>query len=256
MRRAVLVIFLLLAAAACQAVKPDPAAEKAGRALYDDLRSGRDESLLSRLPPRLRTAPQLAEFLRLRPLIPPGEPTSSKVVSTQVIESGAAGVSEVVAIEYDYPGRAVRLRVTVNRPQGGHDWQVTGVQVAGATDAALARNNFTLAGKPPMQLGFLAYAVLVPLLMLGSVAKVAATPGLRHKWVFVVLSFVGVCTLQMNWTTGVLWVGWYSFQIIGSGISHGPSRFDPWVISSNLPLGALLILGGLLASPRRPRVAA
>ena len=42
MRRLVLIILLAAAAVACQALKPDPAAVAASRAVFDDLRLGRD----------------------------------------------------------------------------------------------------------------------------------------------------------------------------------------------------------------------
>ncbi|HEY3951381.1 hypothetical protein [Phenylobacterium sp.] len=253
MRRAALVILLLLTAVGCQLAKPDPAAETTARALYDDLRLGHDESLLGRLPAQLRTPPALAQILRLRALIPPGEPTGSRVVASQVAEIKNRGASEAIAIQYDYPGRTALLQVTLSRLAGARDWQIAGVQVRAATDKQLAANRFTLAGKPPLQLGFLAYAVLVPLLMLISVIKVAATPGLRHKWIWVVLSFVGVCSLKINWTTGVLMIDWYTVQVVGAGAAKGASRFDPWILSATIPIGALLILGGLVASPRWAR---
>lgn len=250
MRRVVWVIFLLLTAAACQAAKPDPGAETVTRAFYDDLRQGHDESLQSLMPPQLRTPATLANLLRLRPLIPPGDPMASKVVAAAVARAPQAQAAEVVAIEYDYPGRVVLLTADLRRPDGARDWQVVAVQLKAQTDAELARNRFTLSGKTPLQLGFLAYAVLVPLLMLASVIKVAATPGLPHKWLWVVLSFIGVCSLHMDWTSGALAVNWYALEVVGSGAAHGPSRFDPWVLSATLPLGALLILGGLIANPR------
>ncbi|MBS0363624.1 MAG: hypothetical protein JSR98_19795 [Proteobacteria bacterium] len=256
MRRAALVILLLLTAVGCQLAKPDPAAETTARAIYDDLRHGQNESLLGRLPPRLQNAPALSEILRLRAMIPPGEPTASKVVGADAAEIKGKGATQAVAIQYDYPGRTALLQVTLSRLAGAHDWQVSGVQVRSATNQQLAANDFTLAGKPPMQLVFLAYAALVPVLMLISVIKVAATPGLRNKWVFVVLSFVGVCSLRMNWTSGLLLVDWYSVQVVGSGLTRGASRFDPWVMAATIPLGALLILGGLVANPRLARRAA
>ncbi|MBS0331411.1 MAG: hypothetical protein JSS35_01465 [Proteobacteria bacterium] len=253
MRRALWVLFLLLTVAACQLAKPDPAAETTARGLYDDLRQGRDEALLSRMPAKMRTAPAQAELLRLRTLIPPGEPTTSKVVATSVLNLEKGGLMETSSIEYDYPGRASLLTAFMTRPSGASSWLVNTLQLHTGTDAQLARHRFTLSEKPPLQLAFLAYAIFVPLLMLGAVIKVVATPDLRHKWLWMVLSFIGLASLDMNWTTGALAINWYAIQVVGSGVSHGASRFDPWVLSATLPIGALLILGGLVANPRWAR---
>jgi len=246
-------LLLLLFAGGCQALKPDPAAEATTRAIYDDLRHGQNESLQSRLPPKLRNPLALSQILRLRSAIPPGEPRSSRVVASGRAAQNDGSAFETVSIEYEYPGQATLLSVVLTQAPGKGDWQAVKVDLHAATDAELARNGFGLADKSPVQLGFLAYAILSPLMMLFAVIKVAATPNLRNKWLWVVASVIGVFGLRMDWATGVLAINWVSVQVIGAYVGSGPSRFDPWTIAATFPIGALLILGGLWANPRLPR---
>jgi len=48
-------------------------------------------------------------------------------------------------------------------------------------------------------------------------------------------------------------VNWMALQIVGFWLVKGPSQFEPWMISATVPIGALLILGGLVA--RKPKAA-
>lgn len=253
MRRAVWIILLLVFVTACQAPKADPKAEATARAIYDDLRLGQDESLQGLLPPRLRNASALAGILRLRQAIPTEAPKSSKVVAWQRAEAAGGVPVESIAIEYDYPGKATLLGVVLVQPPGGGAWEVTTLQIHGATDAELNRNGLNMSGKSPIQLGFLAYAIAAPLLMVFAMIKVAATPNLRFKWLWVVVSFIGIFSLHMNWTSGTLTIDWLSVQVVGAYASSSISRFDPWTIDATLPIGALLILGGLWANPQRAK---
>lgn len=255
MRRVGLIVLLALALSACQALKPDADAVSISRALYDDLRMGRNESLQALLPASLRTPAALAQVLRLKSFIPPGEPKSVKVVAANHVTATDKGEGESLSLEYDYGDQVALLQTGLARPPQSKTWQVVSLKLVSESRKALARNAFTLAGKPPLQLAYLGYAILVPLLILGAVAKAARTPNLKRRWLWVALSFLGLFTLQMDWTTGQLSMNWFSVQVVGFGINRGASAFDPWIVTSMFPLGALLILGGLWANPmaKRPR---
>ncbi len=240
--------FVVLALAACQAVKVDPAAETLSRAMFDDLRLGRAEALHARLPPKFQVQPGFDQILALRQYVPRSEPRSAKLLSSRLIESKGQGRAEQVALEYDYGDRTILFRTSFLQPQGAKDWSLTGVNLATATAQELAANRFTLS-KPLPQLLFLAYSVLSPFLMIAALLKVVFTSGLKYKWLWIVPCFVGVFTLRMNWTTGLFLVNWLSVQLVGFGISSSGSKFDPWFVTATLPIGALLVLGGLWANP-------
>lgn len=98
---------------------------------------------------------------------------------------------------------------------------------------------------------FFALAVTSPILMVAALVKVLRTPGLTYKWLWAAFAFVGLFSFKMNWATGVMLVQWMSLQILGFWLAKGPSRFDPWMISATVPIGALLILSGLVARKSR-----
>lgn len=251
MRRLVLIILLAAAAVACQALKPDPAAVAASRAVFDDLRLGRDAALLAKLPPQLQTPEATAQIDRLRTLLPPGDPRGSTIVGSSIVEIAGKGRSEALNTEYDYGNRIVLFKTRLFQPPGARDWRANGFYLQVATTRQLAVNSFTLAGKPLAQIAFLAFAVASPLLMIVALVRVIRTPGLKRKWLWGILAFVGLFTLQMNWTAGAVVVQWLSVQLIGFGVQSSPSHFDPWIVKATLPLGALLILAGLWANPVR-----
>lgn len=253
--RAVLAALIMMATAACQVVKVDPSAEALSRAIFEDLRLGRTEAVLDRLPPKLHTARTFEALTTLRRLVLPGEPRSVKVVGVNIVDVNGKGRLEQVALEYDYGDRTTLLQTRLFQPKGANGWVVESLKVNTATARQLSANRFTLSGKPIGALVFLAFAVISPLLMLTAVIKVLLTPGLKHKWLWAPLCVLGLFTLRVNWTTGLLAVNWLSVQLVGFGMGSGASKFDPWFVTATLPIGALLVLGGLWATPLPARKA-
>jgi hypothetical protein len=240
-----------LAFAACQTLKPDPAALSASRALYDQLRTGQTQAILAQLPARVNTPATQATLVKLGTLIPAASPTSVKVVGQSFIDGAAKGRSESLSLEYDYPDRTALFRTQFFQPPGAPRWQLTDFNLQVATHQQLAVNSFSFARKPVGQLAFFALAITSPLLMVAALVKVLLTRGLRYKWLWAVVSFVGLFTFVMDWSRGDVLVQWLSLQILGFGMTSGLSRFDPWLIKATVPIGALLILAGLVA--RGPR---
>ena len=249
MHRAAWVILLAVLVSACQAITPDQNAVAITRAVYDELRSGQDTALAARIHPGMITPATAAQFSKLRTFVPVGEPTGSKVVSSSVAEVKGHGRYASLSIEYDYPDRAALFRTQLYEPPGAHVWQVKGFNLEVATERELAVNRLTLANRSVVQGMFLALAIASPLLMLAALVKVIRTPGLERKWLWGLMAFLGLFTFHANWSTGYVLVQWYSLQFLGFGLTPAPSRFDPWFVDATVPLGALLILAGIWATP-------
>jgi hypothetical protein len=131
------------------------------------------------------------------------------------------------------------------------EWLVLGFNVNVASSAQLAANDFTLVGKGFLQYLFLAAMVGVPAIMLAAAVKVLRASGLRRKWLWIAIACFGVCGATMNWTTGAVSLKLLSVQVLGSGFMRGSSRFAPWLLTTSLPVGAVLILAGIWGNPRR-----
>jgi hypothetical protein len=244
---------VLAAVAACQVPKLDARTDAEIRSVFDELRRGDDRALRPRLTPALQTAEAQAQLAVVRGYIPKGEPKSRKVVGWTV--NAVAGQDKVVleSDEYDYGDRVALVQTRIRQPQGSAAFEIEGFHVQVAAVRELAANGFSLVGKGLAQYAFLAAAILSPVLMIWALVKVIRQPGLRRKWLWGILAFAGLFSFQMNWSTGQAGATWLTVQLIGAGVTSGLSRFDPWVLTMTAPLGALLILSGLWANPKRAR---
>jgi len=222
------------------------------RSVFEQLRRGDQADLAARLDPGQRTPAAIGALAELSRSIPPGEPRARRIVSTTTVRA-IQGEAVSAIDEYDYGDRRLLAGTRLVRAGAGAPWRVQGVQIQIASADQLARNDMTLRGKPWWQDLFLAYVILAPLMMAAAFWKVVSTPGLRWKWLWAAAAFLGVGAMQMNWTTGqFLWQP-ITVNLIGAGLRRGASAFSPWMLSATVPIGALLILAGLVA--RRPRAA-
>jgi hypothetical protein len=251
MRRTAVLIFLAFILAACQAaVKPDAAAVSANRALFDQIRTGQAEAVLGQLPAGAKKDEMAAMLGRLKTVIPSTPPLSVTPVAAN-LATAPGGRIEALVVEYDFPERTIRFATTLAEPKGTQGWKLASFSLLDASHKELAPNTLSLDGRSPAQLVFFALAITSPLLMLAAFIKVLRTPGLANKWLWAAFAFVGLFSFQMNWASGAMLIQWMALQIVGFWMVHGISKFDPWMISATVPIGALLILGGLVA--RRPK---
>lgn len=255
MRRAALIILLVLVAAACQTVKADPDAVTLTRTIYDQLRLGQDTALTSQAP-ALRGPQAAAQFAKLRGVIPPGDPHGMKVVGEAVRDLPGKGRAEAISLEYDYGTARTLFQTRLFRPLGAKDWRVAAFNLRVATVRQLAVNRLAPVGKSALQYVYLALALSSPLMMIAASVKVLRTPGLTYKWAWAPLCFIGLVGFQQNWASGQTLVVWNSVQFFGFWLSNSGSAFDPWFITATVPVIALLVLGGVIANPPRAAVRA
>ncbi len=235
--------------AGCKALTPDPSLDPTAREVYAQVRS-RSPALQARLAPGLKTPQAIAQLEQVRAYIPPGEPTAGAMIGWNVSTVVGQQQTAVISHEYDYPGKVVLAQVAVQRPIGAKAWTVTGFHVQVATPAELEGVRFTLAGRKPGQYVFLAAMAASLGLMLAAVIKVIRSPRRKFKWLWLPVALLGVGAFQMNWFNGFF--GWklMNVSLIGFTAVKGFSRFDTWQLSFIFPLGAILILAGVLGRPR------
>jgi hypothetical protein len=253
MRRAVLVVLLALMAVGCQGLKPDPAAMSAQRRVFDQLRAGQDSAILAQLPPQLNTPATQATLGQLRAMLPAAPPRSEQMMGSNFVDMAGAGRSLALVVEYDFPDRTAQLQTNFVEPAHTHGWQLNGFHLQVAAHKQLAANDLNILNRPIVEVGLLGLALASPLLMIAALVKVVRTRGLKRKWLWGLLSFVGLFGFRLNWTTSQVAINWITVQFIGAGMTRSLSKFDPWVVSWTLPIGALLILVGVWANPARAR---
>lgn len=248
--RRIAVLMILALALAGQAAKADPAAVTANRTLYDQIRDGKAEAVLAQMPATANSPATVAAITRLRTLIPQTPARSSTVVANPVAET-PGGRAQAVVTEYDYADRTTRFETAFQQPKGKAGWTLRSFRMQVATHKELAPNSLSLENRSWVQLIYFALAITSPLLMIAALIKVLRTPGLTNRWLWSAFAFIGLFGFQMNWANGAVLVDWMALRIIGFWMASSPSAFDPWVISATVPIGAMLILSGLVARPVR-----
>jgi hypothetical protein len=109
-------------------------------------------------------------------------------------------------------------------------------------EAAEAARTFQLQGKPARSYAFLAATIASPTLMLVALFGVIFTRGFKRKWLWAIVSLVGLPQFVMDWGTGEIASRWLSINLVGYGIYRAGHLFAPWLLSFATPVGALVVL--------------
>lgn len=213
------------------------------RQAYEDLREGRYEAVEARLEPHRRTAQNRAGMERIRAtLIPPGEPVTVRRLSAE----GFTTPRErhlMVRDEYGYTARVV-IATTRIAWRDDEPARITALSIRTYSRIAIAREAPKLSWTDATRTHryFAAVALSSVGLMAFAVVGVLVTRGFRRKWLWCLVSLVGVGVFRLDWGEGE-WTFEPAFvSIVGAGVSRGPLPFDPWIAYFHVPAGALLVL--------------
>jgi hypothetical protein len=240
-----------VALASCSQLKPDPKDDAAAQAVVAEIQAGDFAAVEARAAPEMKTPDAGVALQKVRDYLPKTKPRSVKTVGVSITQIAGGPTNTSLTQEYDFGGSVALIQTNLTRPAGSETRLVRGFNVQLATHKELAANDLTLIGKPALSYLLLALTIASPVLMLLALLKVLRTKGLKRKWLWGIVAFLGLFSFQTNWTTGMLSVNWLTFQIIGAGVTSGASLFSPWILTFTLPVGALLILAGVIARPRK-----
>jgi hypothetical protein len=238
---------------ACNLSKIDPQADAVDQLVFNEVRHADDAALDSQFALALKTTEAQEQFAEIQKLIPKKDPLHRKLVHWFQLSLLNKGTVKIFTDEYDYGDRIALVTTRLFWPNGEEKWEIQGFHLQIATLEELAVNDFFGPSKNALEYGFLFLVVFSVLLMLGALVKVVRTRSLKRKWLWCILSFAGLFSFQMNWTSGAININWLTIQFVGAGISRNISRFDPWHLAMTFPVGALLILTGIWANPMRGR---
>lgn len=212
------------------------AADRAALAApYDAISHERDADLIASLIQGNEGTQ--AEIDRIQTLLPPGEPTSSRLTTFRS-SVGTDGNQLWGIHEYDYPGHVVRAETTLYRANADEPWKVLGFHVNVVTRAELAANTFNFAAEPSGVKGVIIASVIIPIFTLMTFLVALFRPGLKPRWVWLIAIALGVGTIYANTGTDALSFLPISVQLFGAGATWSGSVFDGWVFSASTPFGA------------------
>lgn len=131
-------------------------------------------------------------------------------------------------------------------------FKLTSMAVTPVDPAAERANGFWAPGKSPTQWAFLLATFATPAAMLAAAVAALRAKNLKRKWLWALAGFAGVGAVWMDWTTGQ-WGAAPAVNLVGFGLSKGPSPLDPWILRFALPAGAAVTALRLWLHGRKAR---
>ncbi|MET0274310.1 MAG: hypothetical protein ABW360_15085 [Phenylobacterium sp.] len=239
MRTATVGFLVLILGMLAACAKPvDPAADRTARAFFTAVQAGDRTGIDAQLAPETAANPaRFAAFDQIRLATPAGPQREARAVG------GEAGKTPSTLHLYRYEGGDMVVRTNLKAVPGG--FRVLSAAVSRPPPGAIDANDFGLSGKTPRQYGFLATAVISPLVMIGVALMALFTPGLRFRAVWALLALVGVGAATLNWTTGVGAFDPAQVSFINVGFTRA-SDISPWILRFSPPVGAIIVLVRLM----------
>ena len=170
-------------------------------------------------------------------LVPQQEPESVETLGATV-ECKASGLcTKLIILEYKYPDHWIMFQVTTSN-RSGHD-AITDLTVTPESVPLESMSQFTLRAK-----GWLNYTILLMALLSVGFATYALvlcirTPIQRWKWLWLIVTILGLGKLGIEWSSGELWYKIFHLSILPAG--WGFDSESPFMYAS-IPAGAILFL--------------
>ncbi|MFP5235335.1 MAG: hypothetical protein ACLGSD_05490 [Acidobacteriota bacterium] len=214
-----------------------PDAVRDSKYYFEELRQRQVEKLLQSFDPSADKDRLRAEIGKVVALVPEEKPIGVETL-------GATGECKVsglctkqIVLEYKYPDRWILFQVTVSN-RSGHS-AITELYVTPESMPLESMKQFTFRGK-----GWPHYAILLSFLLCAAIALYALvscirTPIRKRKWLWIVVTILGVGKLGIEWSSGQLWYKVAYLSILPAG--WGFDSESPFMYSS-IPAGAILFL--------------
>jgi hypothetical protein len=138
--------------------------------------------------------------------------------------------------EYEFPHAWVLGHIYYKR--SGNDIVIERMDVYPLRASLEEINAFTLRGKTPFQIGFLALAAFLAIFTIGTAIIAIRTPIPKRKWLWVVFTLLGFVQISLNWTTDELNYNPISFLLLSAGFVQ--QFYGPLLIQIAFPLGAVI----------------
>ncbi|MFV1998254.1 MAG: hypothetical protein ACC641_09625, partial [Acidiferrobacterales bacterium] len=177
-----------------------------------------------------------AKLRQISEYFPGGELLSTKIIGLQVSLFDSKWQGKF-SFEFQFTDGWALANIILRR--SGDVLSVVGFNVIRTEASQKDINKFTLTGKSALQYFVLLLAVVAPLFILITTYFCIRTPIPKWKWLWVLFILVGFGSISINWTTGQFGFQPLSLKLLSaSAVAAG--SFAPWIISTSIPLGAIL----------------
>jgi hypothetical protein len=247
MLRTLLSVLALMTLASCGGVLASEE-DQTLQTIVSDTRAGRVDAVYARLDTGLKTPQSQAALDQLTTMLrDAGEPCERSLIGVTAFNQwntgNGSGRRIVAQHKYACPNATLRIDLTLWVGRSGEAYVIENFHVRPIDAAAAAQAaDFSISGQTVRHYAFLAGAIGSVVLMLASLLGVILTKGFKRKWLWAVISFVGITKLSMVWPTGEIFTQFATINLIGFGITRAADPMAPWIVSFTPPVGALLVL--------------
>jgi len=130
---------------------------------------------------------------------------------------------------------------TALKVSGTSPAEIETFRIHSATPAEARGAAFSLEGKSRAQTAFVVATIASVAFMGMMFLGVVLTKMGKRKWFWAPLSLVGGPIFAMNWATGA-WELRVAVGLINAGVSRGSLPWDPWLVTWQVPFGALIVM--------------
>ncbi len=142
----------------------------------------------------------------------------------------------VLSIQYTYADQYVLANF--NFHQKDSNYLILGINIQPSAVSLAEHHAFTFKGKGLVHFVILLYFIAVLVFTVWTFNECRKFKPLKHrkKWLFFIL--LGLGNLQINWTTGQIFLQVIYIQLFSLSFTTGP--YSPWVFGVSLPIGAIM----------------
>jgi hypothetical protein len=224
--------------------------EALAKRYVDLLRQGQFEQIEDRLDSNIKNSETHDKLMNMSYTIPAGEPTSIKTVDSHVVHTRDASASSIT-LEYEFEPHAASINgktevfatwviaQVVIRTKGGVK-TIAGFHIVPSSESFEQINEFTFSNKGVSQYAGLCLAIGVAALSLYSLVLCVRMRLGKIKWLWMVLIFIGLCRITLNWTTGEWSLTPLAVQL--PPVTFTSTLYGPWMIQIHFPLAAIAFL--------------
>jgi hypothetical protein len=215
-----------------------PETVKEAKTNFDYLRHGQFDQIEPMMDASIDRSTLRDKLQEMANVIPAGDPISVKTVGVHTQWDSRKGTDTKVDLEYQFPNKWILLEMVVHSQDGKST--ITDFYVQRDAQSLEEANRFTFAGKEPVQYVILGAGIGALALMIYAFVLFIRTPMEKRKWLWIILVFVGVGKVGVDWTTGETF--YRILYVFIPAATAGKVLYGPWSISVSIPLGALLFL--------------
>jgi hypothetical protein len=204
----------------------------------DQLRQSNFVQIEQDADPSIDNADLPRTLVTMAALFPKENPLSVKIVGVHTFRNSTRSTSRLT-FEYEFASQWVLAEVKTQTVDGTAT--LAGMTVTPVADSLEHINRFTLRSKgSPQYLMLFLVALSLLISTYAFVLCLRTKMRRRKKWLWSILTLVGVGKLGINWTTGESFFNLFWIQVPTAQAFN--ALFSPWLVMVSLPLGAILFL--------------